>query len=253
MGWSAPAKAPDGYPGHGEPSPDLSIRLAPHAGTAAELTVANGGESIPRTRRPPLVAVLVRASSPAALEQARTYLATHTAPSVPGQNGNLPTPPRTIAEVVTIRTSEDTIAQRLIDAAVTLTLIVADCSLAVAVGGGLVDRKRPFTLLRVSGVPAGALSRVVLLEAALPLAAATVIAAGIAYCTSVLAESRLAAEGVAIPSPGRVYYETLGAGLAIALLIIGLTIPLLRRMSAPGKPHWSIRRCRVRPRRVRMT
>jgi hypothetical protein len=61
---------------------------------------------------------------------------------------------------------------------VTLTLIVAGCSLAVAVGGGLVDRKRPFTLLRVSGVPVSALSRVVLMEAALPLAAATVIAAG---------------------------------------------------------------------------
>jgi hypothetical protein len=63
---------------------------------------------------------------------------------------------------------------------VTLTLIVAGCSLAVAVGGGLVDRKRPFTLLRVSGVPVSALSRVVLMEAAPPLAAATVIAAGIA-------------------------------------------------------------------------
>ena len=104
----------------------------------------------------------------------------------------------------------------------------------MAVGGGLVDRKRPFTLLRVSGVPVGALSRVVLMEAALPLAAATVIVAGIAYGTSVLAVSRLGAEGVAIPSLGRVYYETLGAGLAIALLIILLTMPLLRRMSAPG-------------------
>ena len=55
-----------------------------------------------------------------------------------------------------------------------------------------------------------------------------------AYGTSVLAVSRLAAEGVAIPSPGRVYYETLGAGLVLALFIILLTIPLLRRMSAPG-------------------
>ena len=182
----------------------------------------------------PLVGVLVRAGSPAALEQARTYLATHTAPSVPGQDGDQPTPPRTFAEVVTIRTGEDTIAQRLVDAAVTLTLIVAGCSLAVAVGGGLVDRKRPFTLLRVSGILSGALSRVVLMEAALPLAAATVIAAGIAYGTSVLAVSRLGAEGVAIPSLGRVYYETLGAGLAIALLVILLTMPLLRRMSAPG-------------------
>ena len=104
----------------------------------------------------------------------------------------------------------------------------------MAVGGGRVDRKRPFTLLRVSGVPASALSRVVLMEAALPLAAATVIAAGIAYGPSVLAVSRLAAESVAIPSPGRVYCETLGAGLVLALLVILLTIPLLRRMSAPG-------------------
>jgi hypothetical protein len=182
----------------------------------------------------PLVAVLIRADTPAALEQVRTFLATHTAPSVPGQDGDTATPPRTFAEVVTIRTDEDTIAQRLIDAAVTLTLIVAGCSLAVAIGGGLVDRRRPFTLLRVSGVPAGVLSRLVLMEAALPLAAATVIAAGIAYGTSVLAVSRLASEGVAIPSPGRVYYATLGAGLAIALLVILLTVPLLRRMSAPG-------------------
>lgn len=106
------------------------------------------------------------------------------------------------------------IAQRLINAAVTLTLIVAGCSLAVAVGGGLVDRKRPFTLLRVSGVPVSALSRVVLMEATLPLAAAAIIAAGIAYGTSVLAVSRQGAEGVAIPSLGRVYYETLGAGQA---------------------------------------
>jgi hypothetical protein len=153
---------------------------------------------------------------------------------VPGQDGDQPTPPRTFAEVVTIRTDEDTIAQRLVDAAVTLTLIVAGCSLAVAVGGGPVDRERPFTLLRVSRIPSGALSRVVLMEAALPLAAATVIAAGIAYGTSVLAVSRLGAEGVAIPGLGRVYYETLGAGLAIALLVILLTIRLLRRMSAPG-------------------
>lgn len=165
---------------------------------------------------------------------AGAHLPGHPHGAVPGQDGNLPTPPRTIAEVVTTRTSEDTIAQRLIDAAVTLTLIVAGCSLAVAVGGGLVDRKRPFTLLRVSGVPAGALSRVVLMEAALPLAAATLIAAGIAYGTSVLAVSRLGAEGVAIPSPGRVYYEILGAGLVLALFIILLTVPLQRRMSAPG-------------------
>ncbi len=69
---------------------------------------------------------------------------------------------------------------------------MAGCSLAVSVGGGLVDRKRPFTLLRVSGTPVSVLSRVVLLEAAVPLVAATVVAAAIAYGTSLMAFLRLA-------------------------------------------------------------
>ena len=54
----------------------------------------------------------------------------------------------------------------------TLTILVAGCSLAVSIGGGLVDRKRPFTLLRVGGTPLGTLYRVVLLEALLPLVGA---------------------------------------------------------------------------------
>ena len=55
--------------------------------------------------------------------------------------------------------------QRLINTAVVLTLIVAGCSLAVSVGGSLVERKRPFTLLRVTGTQVSMLYRVVLLEA----------------------------------------------------------------------------------------
>ena len=76
--------------------------------------------------------------------------------------------------------------------AVALTLLVAGCSLAVSVGGNLVERKRPFTLLRVSGTPIATLYRVVLLEAILPLAAATVVAAGTAYGIAVLTVDRMA-------------------------------------------------------------
>jgi hypothetical protein len=119
-------------------------------------------------------------------------------------------------------------------AAVALTLIVAGCSLAVAVGGGLVDRKRPFTLLRVSGTQAGVLSRVVMLEAAVPLLAATVVAAGIAYGTSMLAFVRLAPAGTAIPQLGSDYYALMGIGLAVAFGVIAVTLPLLHRMTSPG-------------------
>ena len=181
-----------------------------------------------------LQAVLVRVNSAATLERVRTFLATHAPPSVACGQGCSATPPRTFGEAVTIRTARAATAEKMVYFAVALTLVVAGCSLAVAVGGGLVDRKRPFTLLRVSGTPVGTLSLVVLMEAALPLAAATVVAAVIAYGMSILAVSQIAPPGTAIPQLGHVYYTTMGIGLAIALLVIAVTLPLLRRMTTPG-------------------
>jgi Na+/proline symporter len=111
---------------------------------------------------------------------------------------------------------------------------VAGCSLAVSVAGGLVDRKRPFTLLRVAGTSLGTLSRAVLLAAIIPLAAAVVAAAGIAYGMSATAVTRLAPPGTAIPALTSTYYATLGAGLAIALAVIAATLPLLGRITTPA-------------------
>ena len=182
----------------------------------------------------PLQTVLVKVNSPATLERVRTYLAVHAPPQVGGNSGNSPTPPRTFGETLQIRTARAALFEKILYAAVALTLIVAGCSLAVSVGGGLVDRKRPFTLLRVSGTPVSVLSRVVLLEAAVPLVAATVVAAAIAYGTSVTAFLRLAPVGTAIPQLGRDYYTIMGIGLVVAFGVITLTLPLLRRMTAPS-------------------
>ena len=133
-----------------------------------------------------------------------------------------------------IRLARAATFEKIVYAAVALTLIVAGCSLAVAVGGGLVDRKRPFTLLRVSGTQVGVLSRVVMLEAAVPLLAATVVAAGIAYGTSILAFVRLAPAGTAIPQLGSDYCALMGIGLAVAFGVIAVTLPLLRRITTPA-------------------
>jgi len=181
-----------------------------------------------------LITVLVRVDSPAMLERVRTYLAVNTPPAESGGQGSAPTPPRTFGETLQIRLDRAATFEKIVWAAVALTLIVAGCSLAVAVGGGLVDRKRPFTLLRVSGTPVGVLSRVVLMEAAVPLVAATIVAAGIAYGTSVLAFVRLAPTGTAIPQLGSDYYTLMGIGLAVAFGVITVTLPLLRRMTNPG-------------------
>jgi hypothetical protein len=182
----------------------------------------------------PLQSVLVRVNNPATLERVRTYLAVNAPPQENGGSGQAPTPPRTFGDTLQIRLSRAATLEKIVYAAVALTLIVAGCSLAVAVGGGLVDRKRPFTLLRVSGTPVGVLSKVVLLEAAVPLLAATVVAAGIAYGTSILAFVRLAPPGTAVPQLGSNYYALMGIGLAVAFGIIALTLPLLRRMTTPG-------------------
>ena len=181
----------------------------------------------------PLQAVMVRVNSPATLERVRTYLAVNAPPQENTGSGSAPTPPRTFGETLDIRLSRAATVEKIVYAAVALTLIVAGCSLAVAVGGGLVDRKRPFTLLRVSGTQVSVLSKVVLLEAAVPLLSATAVAAAIAYGTSLWAFIRLAPAGTAIPQLGHDYFELMGSGLVIAFGVIAVTIPLLHRMTAP--------------------
>jgi hypothetical protein len=175
-----------------------------------------------------LQAVLVKVDSQATLERVRTYLVLHTPLSASG------TAARTFGEAVEARAGVATTAQRLIDIAVALTLIVAGCSLAVAAGGGVVERKRAFTLLRLTGAPTSALYRVVLLEAVAPLVAATLIAAGTAYGMSVLTVRKLAPAGTPTPVLDHAYYAIMGAGLAGALLVLFAALPLLGRVSSPA-------------------
>ena len=175
-----------------------------------------------------LQAVLVRTRSPAALERTRTYLATHTPLSESG------TAPRTFGEAIQARVAVGDTVERLVYIAVALTLLVAGCSLAVTAGGGLVERKRPFALLRVAGTPATALYRVVLLETVLPLAVATVVAAGVAYGVAALTVGKLAPRGTPVPVLGSPYYLLMGTGLAVSLAIILATLPLLGRMTGPA-------------------
>ena len=71
-----------------------------------------------------------------------------------------------------------------------------------------------------------------------PMAAATVLAAAIGYGMSILTVVKLAPPGTPVPQLGHVYYVTMGAGLAIALIVIGVTLPLLKRMTAPDNARF---------------
>lgn len=169
--------------------------------------------------------VLVKVNNAATLEKVRTYLITHTLESPSG------IAPHTFGENLQARAVIADIVQRLIDIAVILTLVVAGCSLAVSVGGSLIERRRPFTLLRVAGTQLATLYRVVVLEAALPLAAATIVAGAVAYFIASSTVAKIAPAGTPVPAPGGVYYATMGAGLAGALLVILTSLPLLRRIT----------------------
>ena len=112
-----------------------------------------------------------------------------------------------------------------------VSLIIAGCSLAVSVTARVNDRKRPFSLLRLTGVPLGVLRGVVALEAAVPLLVISVLSAGMGFLTAGLfLNSQL---GETLRPPGPEYYVIVVAGLVASLAIIGSTLPLIERITGP--------------------
>ncbi|MEW9551053.1 FtsX-like permease family protein [Nonomuraea sp. NPDC050783] len=174
-----------------------------------------------------LSGVLVRAGDAAAREEVRTLLAGYLA-----RTGSADLP-QTFAEVAEARAVLLRQAERVALAVVVVTLVVAGCGLLVSVAGGLVERRRPFTLLRLSGTPARTLSRVVLLETAVPLVVAAVLAAAAGLGVAGPAVDALAIRNAPTALPGPAYFLTAGGGLAAALLVIVAALPLLKRMTAP--------------------
>jgi predicted lysophospholipase L1 biosynthesis ABC-type transport system permease subunit len=109
--------------------------------------------------------------------------------------------------------------------------LIAGCSLAVAMAAGVGERRRPFSLLRLSGAPLGVLQRMVALETAGPLLVIAVVSALTGFVASDLfLRSQL---DLTLRAPGLLYYVIVGSGLLGALAIIASTLPLLDRATRP--------------------
>jgi hypothetical protein len=180
---------------------------------------------VPPGRLPSLparVVVVATDGSTAATEQARTVLET----AYPYLGSAL-----TIGERNAAARAQITQWQHDADLVILASLAIAGCSLAVSAAAGLTDRKRPFSLLRLTGVPLRLLRRVVSLESTVPLIVAAAIAAG----TGLLAAGLFlqAQFGVSLHSPGTTYYLSVLAGLLISLGLIAATLPLLNRITGP--------------------
>jgi hypothetical protein len=175
-----------------------------------------------------LAGILIEVDDPSTLERIRTDL--------------IPWPttaaPETIGELSAASNAQNTNLERAVLAFIVLTLVTAGCSLAISIGGGLLERKRPFTLLRVSGVSRRTLDGVILLEAALPLIAGSLIAAGIGLGAGIPAIASILAafapdDATIRVYPGAGYYLALVGGLAAALGLVAATLPLLHRLTKP--------------------
>ena len=162
--------------------------------------------------------------SVAAVEQARTMLENSYAnPSLSA--------PSTIGDLIAQDDSTNNAYRQLANTVILVSLPIAGCTLAAAIAAGLADRKRPFSLLRLTGARLTTLRRVVALESAVPLLAVAAVAIGTGFAAS--AEYASVAQHYPMVAPGAAYYLITAGGILVSLGIIAATFPLLARITGP--------------------
>jgi hypothetical protein len=164
--------------------------------------------------------------SAGATERVRTALET----SLPSSPDTI-IPPSTLSDISPHAQQQLAGYQRLAEVAIIASLPIAACSLAVSVAAGLTDRKRPFSLLRLTGTPISVLRRVVALETVVPLVVVSVLSAGTGLVAADLFLHAQLSE--ALRPPGAAYYAAVAIALAAALGIIAATLPLLEKITGP--------------------
>ena len=162
--------------------------------------------------------------SASAVEQTRTVLESAQAYAAPGG-------PSTLGDLIRQNNSGNNAYQQLANTVILVSLPIAGCTLAAAVAAGLADRKRPFSLLRLTGARLTTLRRVVALESAVPLLAVAAVAIGTGFGAA--AEYASVAQHYPMAAPGVAYYLITAGGILVSLGIIAATFPLLARITGP--------------------
>jgi hypothetical protein len=235
-----PAAGPGHYPGvaactdipkaygrcaDGATVAEVTMDLIPFRGSASPTQVWPAASvSLGDLGRLPVAAIVVSTDgSAAAVERARTILDVAypnlwVAPNVPGDFES---------EFANLLRGWQQLANVIIFA----SLALAGCSLAVSVVGGLSERRRPFSLLRLSGTPVRVLRRVVALETGVPMLAVAVVAIGMGFLAAQLFLEAQMEYSLTPPGPG--FFAIVVVGLAACLGIIASTMPLLERITGP--------------------
>jgi hypothetical protein len=167
--------------------------------------------------------VATNGSGPA-IERARTVLESAYA----NPSGSAPS---TIGDLIARDNLKNNAYQQLANTVILVSLPIAGCTLAASIAAGLADRKRPFSMLRLTGARLATLRRVVALESAVPLLAVAAVAIGTGFGAA--AEYASVAQDHAMVPPGVAYYLITAGGILVALGIIAGTFPLLSRITGP--------------------
>ncbi|HZC69511.1 MAG TPA: ABC transporter permease, partial [Jatrophihabitans sp.] len=197
--------------------PELAgSKLAPTAWQAAPLAPGQ------LSNLPVQVFAVATDGSAAALERARTIVEDAYPNAVA---------PFTVAEDQADRVVLADAYQRLANVVIIASLPIAGCTLAVSVVAGLNERRRPFSLLRLTGAPLRTLRRVVMLESGVPLLVAATVSTAAGFLAAYLFLRSQLSE--TLQPPSLAFYGIVAAGLAASLAIIASTLPVLRRISGP--------------------
>ncbi len=112
-------------------------------------------------------------------------------------------------------------------------MLIAGATLAIAVITGLLERRTPFALLRLTGMPVRRLQAVLLLEAAAPLAAVALLSAVLGTGVAQLLIRILVAgrPGITVPGPDLGLVALLTLASAGALGVVAAALPLVPRIT----------------------
>jgi FtsX-like permease family len=183
--------------------------------------------NVPATRLDTLgvdaINVAANGTTPA-VERARTVL--ENAPAYPSVSAL-----STLSDIVAQDHSQNSDYQQLANVVILISLPIAGCTLAAGIAAGLADRKRPFSMLRLTGARLATLRRVVALEGAVPLLSVAAVAIGTGFAGAAMFATE--AQQHPMVAPGAAYYLLTAAGIIVSLGIIAATFPLLARITGP--------------------
>jgi hypothetical protein len=159
----------------------------------------------------------------ATVERARTLLEASVYPTV--------SPPSSYADTAAQDNSQNSGYQQLANVVILVSLVIAGCTLAAGIAAGLAERKRPFSLLRLTGARLSTLRGVVALEGAVPLLTVAVVAIGTGFGAAAMYATE--AQNRPMVAPGLAYYLLTVGGIIVSLAIIAATFPILTRITGP--------------------